>query len=124
MKQPLFILLFLVIFSSGCTVYQIDSKDTSQDFYAPKTNVDQVAYLEKVDKPYTEIGTVTVTTERNQAMDDVLPKLKQEAAILGADAITDIQCDSTDTWKQLKPQKLLGNAYIRNNYTAKAIIWK
>ncbi|MBF0503980.1 MAG: hypothetical protein HQL14_02640 [Candidatus Omnitrophica bacterium] len=124
MKHSLFVLLILAVFSTGCTVYQIDSKDTSQDFYAPKTSIDQVTYLEKVDKPYTEIGTVTVTTERNQSIDEVLPKLKQEAAILGADAITDVKCDSTDMWKQLKPQKLLANAYIRTNYTAKAIIWK
>lgn len=124
MKHTYYILLFLVIFSSGCTVYQINSKDTSQDFYAPKTNISDVAYMEKVDKPYTEIGTVTVTTERNQALDDVLPKLKQEAAILGADAITDLQCDSTDLWKQIKPQQILGNAYIRATYTAKAIVWK
>jgi len=124
MKQTLLILSFLVVFTSGCTVYQIDSKDTSQDFYAPKTNIDDVVYMEKVDKPYTEIGTVTVTTERNQTLSDVLPKLKQEAAVLGADAITDLQASSSDLWKKLKPQQLLGNAYIRTDYTAKAIVWK
>ena len=124
MKQTLLILSFLVVFTSGCTVYQIDSKDTSQDFYPPKTSIDDVVYMEKVDKPYTEIGTVTVTTERNQALRDVLPKLKQEAAVLGADAITDLQSSSSDLWKQLKPQQLLGNAYIRTDYTAKAIVWK
>ena len=124
MKQTLLILSFLVVFTSGCTVYQIDSKDTSQDFYPPKTSIDDVVYMEKVDKPYTEIGTVTVTTERNQALSDVLPKLKQEAAVLGADAITDLQASSSDLWKKLKPQQLLGNAYIRTDYTAKAIVWK
>jgi uncharacterized protein YbjQ (UPF0145 family) len=82
-----------------------------------------VAYIEKVDKPYTEIGTVTVTTERRQPLEDVLPKLKQEAGMLGADAITDVQGDATDFWKKL-PQKLIGNAYIRTTYTAKAIVWK
>ena len=124
MKQTLFILLFLAFCTSGCTVYQIDSKDTSQDFYAPKTSIDDVVYLEKVDKPYTEIGTVTVTTERNQALSDVLPKLKQEAAVLGADAITDLEASSSDMWKRLKPQQLLGNAYLRTDYTVKAIVWK
>ena len=59
MKHTLLLLLFLAAFTSGCTVYQIDSKDISQDFYAPKTSIDDVVYLEKVDKPYTEIGTVT-----------------------------------------------------------------
>ena len=124
MKPTLLVLFFLVIFTSGCTVFQIDSKDTSNDFYAPKTNIDDVAYIEKTDKAYTQIAIVTVTTERNQRLDNVLPKLKQEAAILGADAITDIQGTSSDFWKKLKPQQLLGNAYIRTDYTAKAIVWK
>jgi hypothetical protein len=124
MKPTLFTLLFLAVFSSGCTVYQIDSKDTSQEYYSPKTSIDDVAYMEKADKPYTEIGTVTVTTERTQTLEDVLPKLKQEAGMLGADAITDVGSDATDLWKKYAPQKVLGNAYIRVTYTAKAIVWK
>lgn len=124
MKRIIFTFLFLAVFSSGCTVYRIDSKDTSQDLYVPKTNIDQVAYVEKAGKPYTEIGIVTVTTERSQLWQDVLPKLKQEAGMLGADAITDVQDGATDLWKKIAPQKLLGNAYIRTTYTAKAIVWK
>ncbi len=124
MKRILFTFLFLSVFSPGCTVYQIDSKDTSRDYYVPKTSIDDVAYIEKVDKPYTEIGTVTVTTERRQSWPEVLPKLKQEAGMLGADAITDVQNDATDLWKSIPPQKFLGNAYIRTTYTAKAIVWK
>ncbi len=124
MKSTLLILLFLAAFSSGCTVYQIDSKDSSQDYYAPKINIEDVAYVEKVDKPYTEIATVTVTTERNQVLEDILPKLKQEAGMLGADAITDVEGDATDFWKSLPRQQLIGKAYIRTTYTAKAIIWK
>jgi hypothetical protein len=124
MKQILFSLLFLVVFTSGCTVYQIDSKDTSPDLYVPKTSVDDVTYVEKADKPYTEIGEITVTTERRQSLQDVLPKLKQEAGMLGADAITDVQSDATDLWKKVAPQKLMGNAYIRATYTAKAIVWQ
>lgn len=124
MKRLLFTFLFLSFLSSGCTVYQIDSKDTSTDYYVPKTSIDDVAYIEKTDKPYTEIGTVTVTTERRQPFVDILPKLKQEAGMLGADAITDLQSGATDLWKRFKPQQFLGNAYIRTTYTAKAIVWK
>ena len=124
MKRVLFTFLFLAVFSSGCTVYQINSKDVSQDYYVPKTSIDDVAYIEKTDKPYIEIATVTVTTERSQSWQDVLPKLKQEAGMLGADAVTDVQSDSTALWKKIPPQKFLGNAYIRAKYTAKAIVWK
>ena len=124
MRPILFAFLFLAIFSSGCTIYQINSKDMSKEYYVSKISVDDVAYIEKVDKPYTEIAEVTVTTERRQSLNDVLPKLKQEAGMLGADAITDVQNGATDLWKSLKPQKLLGNAYIRTTYTAKAIVWK
>ena len=124
MKPIFYAFLFLAIFTSGCTVYQIDSKDTSTDYYVPKTNIDQVDYIEKVDKPYVEIATVTVTTERNQTLKDILPKLKQEAGMLGADAITDVQNDATPLWKKYAPQKLLGKAYIRTIYTAQAIVWK
>ena len=124
MKYPILSVLVFAALLSGCTVYQIDSKDTTQDFYAPKRNIDDVAYLEKIDKPYEEIGVVTVTTERRQTLEDVLPKLKYEAAILGGDAITDVQTKAGGTWKNIKLQKLLGNANIRTQYTAKVVVLK
>jgi hypothetical protein len=124
MKRTLFTIVFLALFASGCTVYQINSKDMSQEYYIPKTNIDDVTYVEKTDKPYTEIAEVTVTTERRQTLPDVLPKLKQEAGNLGADAITDVESDATDLWKKYAPKKELGNAYIRVTYTAKAVVWQ
>jgi hypothetical protein len=124
MKRTLFIFLFLAIFSSGCTLYQINSNDTSKDYYVPKTSIDDVAFIEKVDRPYAEIGTVSVTTERNQTLEEVLPKLKQEAGMLGADAITDLHNGATKFWKSLPDQKIIGKANIRSIYTAKAIVWK
>lgn len=123
MKKILFTLIAAFALT-GCTIYQIDSKDSAVDFYQPKNDISQVQYLEKVDQPFNEIGIVTVTTERRQGLADALPKLKQEAAILGGDAITDIQSDATDNWKRVKPKKLLGNAYIRATYTAKVIVFK
>lgn len=105
-------------------MYQINSKDLSQEYYPPKTNINDVAYIQNVNKPYTEIAVVSVTTEREQPFADVLPKLKQEAGNLGADAITDVHNGATSFWEKLKPQRLIGNAYIRTTYTAKAIVWK
>ena len=124
MNRLLAVILFLVFASTGCSIYQIDSKDTSEDYFVPKTNINDVSYVEKVDKPYTEIGIVTVTTERRQSQEDVLSKLKQEAGNLGADAITDLDSSATDFWKKVAPKKALGNAYIRTTYSAKAIVWK
>jgi hypothetical protein len=123
MKRILFTFLLLSVFTPGCTLYQIDSKDTSEEYYVPKTNITEVAYVEKVDKPFTQIAMVSVTTERRQTLEDVLPKLKQEAGMLGADAITDVHNEATAMWKAVKPQKLLANAYIRTTYSAKAIVW-
>jgi len=123
MKRILFSILLLTIFASGCTFYKIDSKDTTQDLYVPKTSIDDVAYIEKVDKPFVQIAEVSVTTERRQSLKEVLPKLKQEAGMLGADAITDVQGEATDFWKALPQQKIIGNGYVRSTYTAKAIVW-
>ena len=131
MKRMIFSLLIFTGLLPGCTVYQIDSKDTTQNFYPSKKSIDEVTYMEKVDRPYEEIGVVTVTTERRQTLEDVLPKLKQEAAILGGDVITDVQTDATGSWKKavsvwkkIKLQKLLGNAYVRANYTARVLVLK
>ena len=123
MKRHL-LLLILAVALTGCTVYQIDSKDSTENYYPPKTEINQVQYLEKVDRAVEEIGVVTVTTERRQSLADVLPKLKQEAAILGGDAITDIQSDATGMWKKIKPKKFFGNGYVRATFTAKVLIFK
>jgi hypothetical protein len=123
MKNILLLLLILVGFSSGCTMYQIDSQDATLEYYAPKTSIDEVMYVEKPDKAYTEIATVSVTTERRQSLESVLPKLKQEAGILGADAITDVQKEAPSSWKKIARWKFFGNAYLRTTYTSKAIVW-
>ena len=122
--KKIFLPLILVSFLTGCTFYQIDSKDTTTEFYPPKTEIDQVQYLEKVERASEQIGIVTVTTERRESLEQVLPKLKQEAAILGGDAITDVQSDATELWKKIKPKKFFGNGYVRATYTAKVIVFK
>ncbi|MBI3602668.1 MAG: hypothetical protein HY209_07250 [Candidatus Omnitrophica bacterium] len=122
--RKIFLMFILAGILTGCSIYQIDFRNTSQNYYPPKTNIDQVQYMEKVDRPFEVIGVATVTTERRQLLKDILPKLKQEAAILGGDAISDIQTNATGIWKKIKPQKLFGNAYIRATYSAKVIVFK
>ena len=125
MKYFVLAVMLMTGFLCGCTVYQIDSKDTTLDFYPPKKSIEDVGYMEKIDRPYEEIGVVSVTTERRQSLEDVLPKLKYEAAVLGGDAITDVQSNSgIGTWKNIKLQKFLANANIRTKYTAKVVVLK
>jgi uncharacterized protein YbjQ (UPF0145 family) len=125
MKRILYSVVAFAILSAGCSVYQIDSNpEKASTYYPPKKSPMQVVYLESLDKPHEIIGTVTVTTERRQALENVIPKMQYEAAVLGGDAITDIQTDATGTWKKIKARAMLGNAYIRANYSAKVIIFK
>lgn len=123
-KKILCSLIVFGILAAGCSVYQIDSNPQSTVYYPPKKSPMQIVYMESLDKPHEIIGTVTVTTERRQALENIIPKMQYEAAVLGGDAITDIQTDATGTWKKIKAQALLGNAYIRANYSAKVIIFK
>ena len=122
MRTFLFIIVCLSF--SGCSIYQVDSHETSPNYFPPKYSSQDIQYLDTVPQAYEEIGNVTVTTERRQSMDEVLDKMKREAATLGGDALTDLQSDAGGLWKKIKPQKLLGNAYIRTNYTAKVIVFK
>ena len=114
----------LVLLTSACSIYHVDSQDSTTDYYPPKNSVSDVVYLEKIDRAHDIIGTITVNTERIQTMDNVLEKMKREAAILGADAITDIKTDATGVWKKLPAQKVIGNAYVRANFTASAVAFK
>ncbi len=113
-----------LIFFSGCSIFHVDSQDVSTDLHTPKESANDVAYLETVDKPHEIIGYVTVNAERRQTLDNIIDKMKREAAILGADAITDIKTNATGTWKMLPAQKFIGNGYIRANFTATAVVFK
>ena len=113
-----------VFLTSSCMVYHINSIDNTEAFY-PQKSIDEVVYLEKIDQPFEVIGTVTVNGERKQrSYDDVIVKMRREAAILGGNAITNIRSDATGVWKRLPIQKKLGNAYVRANYTADVVIYK
>ena len=125
MKKHIYPILVFVFLVAGCSVYQIDSKpENNTAYYPPKKSPSDILYLESLDKPHEVIGTVTVTTERRQTLENIIPKMQYEAAMLGGDAITDIETDATGVWKKIKAKALLGNAYIRANYSAKVIVFK
>jgi hypothetical protein len=108
LRAAVLVMVSSVLFA-GCSLYRVDSKDVSSDFYPPKNSADQVVYLEKVDKPYEVIGRVKITTDRMSPREEIVAKMRYEAAILGADAVTDITSD---------------RAPFRVEYTAKAVVFK
>ncbi|MCA9398438.1 MAG: hypothetical protein KC618_01730, partial [Candidatus Omnitrophica bacterium] len=114
----------LVLLCSACSIYHINSEDVSSDFYYPKASINDVVYIENIQEKHEVIGFITVNTERNQRLSEVMQKLKREAAILGADAITDIKSDATGQWKKLPAQEIIGNGYVRANFTASAVVFK
>ena len=102
-KLPAIILITFLV--SGCSIYKINSEDTAAHFY-PEKSIDKVIYIENISRAHEVVGFVTVKTERSKNLEEVLLKMKREAAILGGDAITNIQVNSGDTWKKLRPKKL------------------
>lgn len=119
MYQKIFFIVLVSFLLAGCSVYRVDSKDATLDFYPPKDSPQKVIYLEKVDKPNEVIGVVTVEVERTAIFEEVLAKMKEEAATLGGDGITDVHQDAPVT-----PFKVLSNANIRVRYSAKVLVFK
>lgn len=123
-KNKLLLLLGLVLIMTSCTLYHVNSVETTDNYYPSKESANEIAVLNKIDRAYEEIGTIVVNAERNQSIDAVLEKMKYEASILGGDAITDIKSDATGTWKSLPAQELISNGYVRANFIAKVIVFK
>jgi len=125
MKTNLFLLtLGILILTSACSLYTISSEETSLNLYPQKSSINDVVYLETVNRPFELIGYATVNAERNQKINEIIEKLRYEAAILGGDAITDItQNFGNGTWVQIRP-KLFKNSNVRSNFVAKVIVLK
>ncbi len=124
MLKQIFAALTLTLFLSGCSLYHVDSEDIATDYYPSKSSPNEVVYLEEIKRSFEIIGYVTVNAERRQRVGEIIEKMKREAAILGGDAITNIKSDATGQWKQLPAQELIGNGYVRANFTATAVVFK
>jgi len=122
--KKMILLLILSIAMSGCSLYSINSEEVTENYYPPKGSAESVIYLEEVTDKHEVIGFVSVNTERRQKMQDVLEKMKREAAILGGDAITNITrktAGGSEKMKMAGLQKFFENSYIRATFTATVI---
>jgi len=124
MKTILSVLVLSLVLS-GCSLYHLDSEDTTLDYYPPKASLKDVAYIPNVSRNYVVIGKAFANGERRQLnAGETAHKLKMEAAKLGGDAITNIETDATGVWKKLPGQKLIGNAFVRANFRADVVVFK
>ena len=117
-----------MLLASSCSFYQIDSHVISDHIFPSKASPDDITYLENISdvtKPYEIIGQITVNVERRQAFQEIMEKMKREAALLGGDCITNIHINAgTGHWAKIKPKKIFGNANIRSNYIADVIVFE
>jgi hypothetical protein len=120
----LIIFAFFSFLGASCSFYDVKSQESIFDYHSPKSSKEEVPYLKEVDRPYTVIGSVSVNAERNQNLMDIIDRMREEAAILGGDAITNITTDSgTGTWAKIKPKNLFGNSHVRTNFNAQVIVF-
>ncbi len=106
----LFFIFLVLLGLPACSVYRIDSQDTTSDSYPPKASYHEVVYLEKIDKPYEITGEVTVSVENSRGFSDVLLQMRDQAALLGGDAITAVSSGREGS--------------LRTRYTAKVAVFK
>ncbi len=123
-KNILWVFMLLSFFATGCTSYSLNFEDVTDTSYPAKSSPRDVAYVENIDRPFEVIGYVTVNTERRTPLKEVIERLKPQAALLGGDAITNIESDASGFWKRPGISKILGNAYIRVNYRAQVVAFK
>ncbi len=123
MNKSLLCILGLSLILCSCTLYRINSEEVTENFYPAKKSPDEVVYLEEIDRPFEVVGYITVNAERVQGFDEIVEKMKKEAATLGADAVTNIQSGASDAWKKL-PRRMFENGYVRANFTATAVVFQ
>lgn len=107
---------------AGCSIYKIDSRDTSLGFYPPKPSGYQVLCLDKLEKPHEVIGTVTVTTNRSRPLMEIKDQMIHEAATMGGDAIMGLH--STDETAVSGDHQTRATEGIFVTYSAQVIVLK
>lgn len=111
-KTVLLITIIILCVGPGCSLYRIDSEETAGAFI-PSKNPSDIIYAETLSQPHEIIGKLSVRTQRRQPFDEIIEKMKREAAIIGGDAITDI-----------KNEEKSGGRGISTTYTASVVAFK
>jgi len=124
MIRTLFLITTCIVIISGCSIFHVSSRDRTDDYYPSKRTANEIVYIENIDRSHDIIADIVVNTERRQRLNEVLVKMKREAAILGGDAITNIKTDATGQWKDLPVQEFIGNAYVRANFSCSVAVFK
>ncbi|PIW64288.1 MAG: hypothetical protein COW13_00975 [Candidatus Omnitrophica bacterium CG12_big_fil_rev_8_21_14_0_65_50_5] len=116
--------IFLIVVSglvlSSCSFYNIKSQQDSSEAVATqqKKSFMDIEYAPEVTRSYQVIGTLRVKTERNRDWDDVIRKMKMEAAVMGGDAVTDIILDP-----EMRKDKN-ANKKLRVDYIGQVIVYQ
>ncbi len=123
-KRPIKLFLLIALLS-GCSLYQITSDETTSDDHPAKFSSSEVLYLKKLPQsyPYKVVGYVKVNTERNQKEEEVIEKLKHEAAAMGGDAIINITPTDGEGGAKNKFTQFLENARLRQSYRADVVVF-
>src|SRR6185295_8319451 len=53
MKRNIFAIVLLSCLTSACSIYHVNSVETTDEYYPSKQTASDVVYLESVDKPHT-----------------------------------------------------------------------
>ncbi len=114
MKKFYFSLVALGMLASGCTFYHVNAEEVGRTSTRSKKSPADIQYLETVTVPYEVLGQVSVETERRNSKEEVIEKMKRDAAMMGGDAITNIvQNDAPSPITR-----------IRTHYTGTVIVFK
>lgn len=118
--KNVFLALVAGFILASCSFYSINSVDESSAPVMPdaKKSFFDVEYAPEPTEKYTVVGTVRAKTERNRDFDDVIRKMKMEAAVIGGDAITDVKLDPD----MVKSKD--ANKKFRIDYVGKVIVYQ
>jgi hypothetical protein len=119
--RNIMLVICLAFLTTSCSLYTSDSVDSGLDYYPEKKSYEDVQYLETMSQPHQVIGQAKVNAERNQKHSNVIRQLRETAAAMGGDAITNVTVNRAPQTLKIKRFE---NSYIRAIYSADVVILK